>query len=85
MIQFIPLVIVPQVLFAGLIPIESMSKILGYIAHIMPLYYAGQTMQDVMIKGFVLEDVYLNLLVLLALFLVLLVLNIIGMKRYRKV
>lgn len=85
MIQFIPLVIVPQVLFAGLIPIESMSKILGYIAHIMPLYYAGQTMQDVMIKGFVLEDVYLNLLVLLAFFLILLVLNIIGMKRYRKV
>lgn len=85
MIQFIPLVIVPQVLFAGLIPIESMSQILGYFAHLMPLYYAGQTMQDVMIKGFVLEDVYINLVVLIAFFLVLLVLNIIGMKRYRKV
>ena len=85
MIQFIPLVIVPQILFAGLIPIESMSQILGYFAHLMPLYYAGQTMQDVMIKGFVLEDVYINLVVLLAFFLVLLVLNIIGMKRYRKV
>lgn len=85
MIQFIPLVIVPQVLFAGLIPISSMNIGLQYFAHLMPLFYTGQAMQDVMIKGFGVQDIYINLGVLLGIFVVLLILNILGMKRYRKV
>ncbi|MEB6238025.1 ABC transporter permease [Staphylococcus gallinarum] len=85
MIQFIPLVIVPQVLFAGLIPIQSMNTGLQYFAHIMPLFYTGNAMQSVMIKGFGIGDVYLDLFILFAIFVVLLILNIFGMKRYRKV
>lgn len=85
MIQFIPLVIVPQVLFAGLIPISSMNIGLQYFAHLMPLFYTGQAMQDVMIKRFGVQDIYINLGVLLGIFVVLLILNILGMKRYRKV
>lgn len=85
MIQFIPLVIVPQVLFAGLIPISSMNIGLQYFAHLMPLFYTGQAMQDVMIKGFDVQDIYINLGVLFGIFVVLLILNILGMKRYRKV
>lgn len=85
MIQFIPLVIVPQVLFAGIIPIESMNKGLQYFSHIMPLFYTGQTMQNIMIKGYGFNDIYIYLIVLLAFFIFLLILNIIGMKRYRKV
>ncbi|WP_019166812.1 ABC transporter permease [Staphylococcus delphini] len=85
MIQFIPIVIVPQVLFAGIIPVESMNDILQGFAHIMPLYYAGQALQNVMIRGFGFEAIALPLAILLALFIVLLILNMIGMKRYRKV
>ena len=85
MIQFIPLVIVPQVLFAGIIPIESMNKGLQYFSHIMPLFYTGQTMQNIMIKGYGFNDIYIYLIVLFAFFIFLLILNIIGMKRYRKV
>lgn len=85
MIQFIPLVIVPQVLFAGLIPISSMNIGLQYFAHLMPLFYTGQAMQDVMIKGFGVQDIYINLGVLFGIFVLLLILNILGMKRYRKV
>jgi ABC-2 type transport system permease protein len=85
MIQFIPLVIVPQVLFAGLIPIASMNVGLQYFAHLMPLFYTGQAMQDVMIKGYGIEDIYMNLVILFGIFVVLLILNIFGMKRYRKV
>ena len=85
MIQFIPLVIVPQVLFAGLIPISSMNIGLQYFAHLMPLFYTEQAMQDVMIKGFGVQDIYINLGVLFGIFVVLLILNILGMKRYRKV
>lgn len=85
MIQFILLVIVPQVLFAGLIPIQSMNTGLQYFAHIMPLFYTGNAMQSVIIKGFGIDDVYLDLCILFAIFVVLLILNIFGMKRYRKV
>ncbi|PCF41528.1 ABC transporter permease [Staphylococcus delphini] len=85
MIQFIPIVIVPQVLFAGIIPVESMNDILQGFAHIMPLYYAGQALQNVMIRGFGFEAIALPLAILLVLFIVLLILNMIGMKRYRKV
>lgn len=85
MIQFIPLVVVPQVLFAGIIPIESMNKGLQYFSHIMPLFYTGQTMQNIMIKGYEFNDIYIYLIVLFAFFICLLILNIIGMKRYRKV
>ncbi|MDO7206498.1 ABC transporter permease [Paraclostridium bifermentans] len=39
--QFIPIIIVPQIFFTGLIPIESMSIWLQNIARIMPLYYGA--------------------------------------------
>ncbi|MEJ7542045.1 ABC transporter permease [Staphylococcus intermedius] len=85
MIQFIPIVIVPQVLFAGIIPVESMNNILQGFAHIMPLYYAGQALQNVMIRGFGFEAIAVPLAILFAIFIVLLILNMVGMKRYRKV
>ncbi|GGB76471.1 ABC transporter permease [Staphylococcus nepalensis] len=85
MIQFIPLVIVPQVLFAGLIPVSSMNIGLQYFAHVMPLFYTGQAIQDVMIKGFGIQDIYIHLCVLFGIFVLLLILNVLGMKRYRKV
>lgn len=85
MIQFIPLVVIPQVFFAGIIPVESMHKVLVYIAHIMPLYYAGDTIQNVMLRGYHLSDIYINWIILIGIFLLLLVLNMIGMNRYRKV
>ncbi|WP_086428649.1 ABC transporter permease [Staphylococcus cornubiensis] len=85
MIQFIPIVIVPQVLFAGIIPVESMNNILQGFAHIMPLYYAGQALQNVMIRGFGFEAITVPLAILLTIFIVLLILNMVGMKRYRKV
>lgn len=85
MIQFIPLAIVPQVFFAGIIPVDSMHKTLQYIAHIMPLYYAGDAIQNVMIRGYEISDIYINWIILFLIFVLLLILNILGMKRYRKV
>ncbi|MBC8830475.1 ABC transporter permease, partial [Escherichia coli] len=37
-VQFIPIVIVPQVLFCGIFPLDGMADWLVWIAHIMPLY-----------------------------------------------
>jgi len=51
-VQFIPLVITPQSLLAGIFwPIAEMHPILQFIAHLLPLTYANFAMQEVMIKG----------------------------------
>ncbi|CAG9620045.1 ABC transporter permease [Sutcliffiella rhizosphaerae] len=83
MIQFIPLVVVPQVFFSGLFPIEAMPNWLQKISLIMPLTYAGEAMKDIMIRGKGLQDISVNLLILLAFSLLFIMLNIRALKKYR--
>ncbi|EKQ12325.1 permease component of an ABC superfamily transporter [Lacticaseibacillus paracasei] len=85
MIQFIPLIVVPQIFFAGLVPVDGMASWLQAIAHIMPLYYGANAMTAVVTKGAGLGDIGVNLLILVGFMVVLTMLNIVGMKRYRKV
>jgi ABC-2 type transport system permease protein len=85
MIQFIPLVVVPQIFFAGLIPVDGMANWLQVIAHIMPLYYGADALTAVATRGAGFADIGLDLLVLVGFMVVLTMLNIVGMKRYRKV
>ena len=66
-IQFIPLVILPQVLLSGLLwPVQDMPGWLQGIARAMPLTYAIDALTDIMIRGRTLLDNWLPLLVLLA-------------------
>jgi len=51
-VQFIPLVLVPQVLLSGIIfPVSTEPKALQYISDVLPLTYAVNGMRDIMIKG----------------------------------
>jgi ABC-2 type transport system permease protein len=51
-IQFIPLVIVPQALLSGILwPIERLPDVLQAIAHALPLTYAVEGLREVMLKG----------------------------------
>jgi ABC-2 type transport system permease protein len=66
-IQFIPLVIVPQGLLGGLLfPVAQLPDVLNAIAHVMPLTYAIEGLREVMLKGADLTSrtVQLDLLVL---------------------
>lgn len=66
-IQFIPIVILPQVLLSGLLwPVQEMPTWLQTIAHIMPLTYAIDALTDIMIRGRTLLDNWLALTVLFA-------------------
>ena len=51
-VQFIPLVIVPQVLLSGIIfPVSSEPQFLQYVSNVLPLTYAVNGMRDIMVKG----------------------------------
>ena len=51
-VQFIPLVIVPQALLSGvLFPVSSMPDILQAIAQVLPLTYATDGLRQVVIRG----------------------------------
>jgi ABC-2 type transport system permease protein len=51
-VQFIPIVIVPQVLLSGVIfPVSLEPKALQVVSNVLPLTYAVNGMRDIMIKG----------------------------------
>ena len=51
-VQFIPLVIVPQALLSGvLFPVSSMPELLQAIARVLPLTYATDGLRQVVIRG----------------------------------
>ena len=51
-LQFIPLVIVPQILLGGVFwPVDRLPDVLNAIAQILPLTYAVDALREVMLKG----------------------------------
>ncbi len=81
-LQFIPLIIIPQVLLGG--TFWSVADLPGYLrplAYAMPLYYANSAMRDVMIKGWGLADIWPNLAVLVAFAALFIVLSSMTMRR----
>jgi ABC-2 type transport system permease protein len=51
-VQFIPLVIVPQLLLSGLlVPVSSEPEWLQWISNVLPLTYAVDALRDVMLRG----------------------------------
>ena len=84
MVQFIPLVIVPQVFFSGIFSIEGMADWLQVLAMVMPLYYAADALKGVMYQGVGLGEISTDLYILLAFAIVFVVLNMFALKKYRK-
>jgi ABC-2 type transport system permease protein len=51
-VQFIPLVIVPQMLLSGIIfPVSTEPNWLQTVSYVLPLTYAANGLRDVMVKG----------------------------------
>ncbi|GGH77037.1 ABC-2 type transport system permease protein [Pullulanibacillus pueri] len=84
MIQFIPLVIVPQVFFSGLFKIDTISDWISWIAPFMPLYYGADALRNIMLRGNGFADITLDILALCGFILLFVVLNILVLRRYRK-
>ncbi len=67
MVQFIPLIIVPQIFLSGVLwPVEQMPNYLQWLAAVLPLKYAVDGLREIMLNGKSLIDVGFDLLVLIA-------------------
>ena len=82
MIQFIPVVVVPQVFFSGLFELSPVWEAVGKI---MPLHYVADALNQVMIKGNGLSEIYVDLLVMILLSLLFMFANTLLLKRYRRI
>ncbi|KRO05247.1 ABC-type multidrug transport system, permease component [Levilactobacillus paucivorans] len=85
MMQFIPLVVIPQIFFSGLIPLDSMAKWVSDISTVIPLKYSGDAVTAIIMRGTSIFALGGDILVLLGFLVVLTILNIVGLRRYRKV
>ena len=85
MVQFIPIVAIPQVFFSGIFPLENMSPWLSNIGYLFPLRYAGHALTNIMIKGQGWSNIWFDVLILFVFIIIFTTMNMIGLKRYRKV
>lgn len=81
--QFIPVVIVPQFFFSGLIPIDTLPFGLGKLAHFMPVYYGCMGLKGVIVKGSSIEEIGSFLSMLVVFIIILLAINTEALKKYR--
>jgi ABC-2 type transport system permease protein len=83
-IQFIPIVIVPQAFFSGLFNLDAMNPWLQKLSHIMPLYYGADAMRGIMIRGEGWADWGFDAYVLLGFSALFAVLNVIALRKHRR-
>jgi len=83
-IQFIPIVIVPQVFFSGLFNLDAMNPWLQKLSYLMPLFYGADAMQGIMIRGESWSDFQMNVYVLVGFSLFFAVMNIFALKKHRR-
>ena len=82
MVQFIPLIIIPQIFLCGVIwPVEQMPDYLQWLSKILPLTYAVDGLRDIMLAGKSLLDVGFELSVLVGFAVVISILAAITLRR----
>lgn len=83
-VQFIPLLLVPQALLGGLFfPVASLPPVLKQIAYALPLTYANFALKDVMLKGFGFDQIWPELAILVGFAVLMVVLAAISLRQDR--
>jgi ABC-2 type transport system permease protein len=84
MIQFIPLVIVPQIFLSGLFPLDTLPLWLQRVGLVTPIYYGSQALMDIMIRGKGWNDIALDVFMLIGFSLLFMLLNVLALRKHRK-
>ncbi len=82
MIQFIPVVVVPQVFFTGLFDLSPAWEVVG---HFMPLYYVADALKQVMLRGGGISSIAVDLSVLAGCCIIFVMINIQLLKKHRRI
>lgn len=84
-VQFIPIIIIPQIFFSGMIPVDTLPYHLGVLSYIMPVYYGCAALKDIIVKGLNFADIWGYIAVLAGFILLLSAVNTLALKKYRKI
>lgn len=80
-LQFIPIVIVPQMVFSGILDLREAPNWVHWLSNIFPLTYAGKALRQIMIRGGGILDVMPDFLVVVGFMVIFIVLNTLALKR----
>lgn len=83
--QFIPVIIVPQILFSGMFNLSEAPTWVHMLSKIFPLTYGAEALKNVAIKGYTLSQVSTDVLILTGYAILFIILNILALKKYRKI
>ncbi len=84
MIQFIPLIIVPQIFLSGLFPLDTLPLWLQRVGLATPLYYGAEALMNIMIRGKGWSAIALDVYVLIGFSLLFMLLNVLALRKHRK-
>jgi len=83
-VQFIPMIIAPAFLLAGIFwPIEAIPELIRPVSYIIPPTYAVEAMRSVMVRGWGLDKIWKDLLILSFFAILLLIGSVQSLKRRR--
>ncbi len=85
MMQFIPIIVIPQIFFSGLFNLETIPGWLSWIGPFTPLYYAADALRAIMVRGYGWEEIQMDLLALAGFSLLFIVINILALRKYREI
>lgn len=84
-IQLMQIVVVPQILLSGMFDLSQTPQWMQTLSRCFPLTYGADAMRDVMLRGRGLADVAMDLGVLWAFIAGFFVLNVLALKKYRRI
>ncbi|MDP4089446.1 MAG: ABC transporter permease [Bacillota bacterium] len=82
--QFVPVIIVPQILFSGIFNLAEAPTWVSILSKVFPLTYGAEALKNVALKGYSLSEVSFDVFILFGYAVLFIVLNILTLKKYRK-
>jgi ABC-2 type transport system permease protein len=83
-VQFVIILIVPQIFFSGIVDVDTIPYNLGNIGYFTPVFHSCHALKHIATQGFSIIDVAPNLGALAGMIVFLLIVNTFCMKRYRR-
>lgn len=84
-VQFIPIIVIPQIFFSGLISLDTIPFHLGYLSRIMPVYYACDALKSICIRGNSCVNIKGDIIALLIFIVLFFIMNTLLLKKYRNI